>query len=117
MDEEKNYAHSGLFIPACLFIGLGIGMALGEAGVGVLIGLGVGFVAMAFVRLKAEPTELKLPSSVRGYFLVLLGIAFIVTGTGLIFFPDKLFPYIVGVFIAIFGIGFILVGSKAIAQK
>jgi hypothetical protein len=117
MAEEKHHGSSGLFIPACLFLGLGIGLAFGQAGVGVLIGLGVGFVAMSFVKIKSEPTEVTLPSSTAGYFLVLLGLALVVTGIGLIFFPTALYPYIVGVFIALFGIGFIFVGSKAAGQK
>lgn len=117
MAEEKHHGSSGLFIPACLFLGLGIGLAFGHAGVGVLVGLGVGFVAMAFVKIKSEPTEVKLPSSAGGYFFVLVGIALIITGAGIVFFPERLYPYILGVFIALFGIGFLLLGVKAIGKK
>jgi hypothetical protein len=53
-EETKNkWAASGLFIPAGLFIGMGIGWALGYLVQGLIIGLGAGFLAMALVRLKA----------------------------------------------------------------
>ena len=52
-EETKNkWAASGLFIPAGLFIGLGIGWALGYLVQGILAGLGVGFLAMAIARLR-----------------------------------------------------------------
>jgi hypothetical protein len=56
-DTEKNkkkWEVSGLFIPAGLFIGMGIGWVLGYLIQGLFIGLGVGFLAMAIVRLKAD---------------------------------------------------------------
>ena len=43
---------SGLFIPAGVLLGLGIGGLFGAWGQGVLIGIGVGFLAMAIVRIK-----------------------------------------------------------------
>jgi len=50
-ESRRNWSISGLFIPAGLFIGMGIGWALGFLVQGLLIGLGVGFLAMAIVRL------------------------------------------------------------------
>ena len=52
-EAKKKWAVSGLFIPAGLFIGMGIGWALGYLVQGLFIGLGAGFIAMAIVRLKA----------------------------------------------------------------
>lgn len=53
-EESKRRRHaSGLFIPAGLFIGMGLGWALGFLVQGLLIGLGVGLLAMALVRLKS----------------------------------------------------------------
>lgn len=49
--KDKS-AVSGLCIPAGLFIGMGIGWALGYLVQGLLIGLGAGFLAMMLVRLK-----------------------------------------------------------------
>jgi len=41
-DEKKP---RDLLFLACLFIGLGVGMAYNQTGIGVLIGIGVGFLA------------------------------------------------------------------------
>jgi len=49
---KKRKGVSGLFIPAGLFIGMGIGWVFGHLVEGLFIGLGVGFLAMAIVRLK-----------------------------------------------------------------
>ena len=51
ISESKQEDHSGLFIPAGLFLGLGIGLFYGNPGTGVLIGLGVGFLGMAIAKL------------------------------------------------------------------
>lgn len=51
--EKKNWDTSGLCIPAGLFLGAGIGWALGYLVQGLLIGLGAGFLGMLLVRLKA----------------------------------------------------------------
>jgi hypothetical protein len=46
MEEKKDEKGKGaLFIPAGLFIGMGIGFILNNLPAGIFIGLGVGFVA------------------------------------------------------------------------
>ena len=52
-ESKERKDASGLFIPAGLFIGMGVGWALGFLVQGLLIGLGAGFLAMALVRLKS----------------------------------------------------------------
>ncbi len=44
----------GLFIPAGLFIGMGIGWALGYLVQGMFIGLGAGFLAFAIISVVAR---------------------------------------------------------------
>ena len=118
MTEEKGKdGVSGLIFVACMFIGGGLGLAFGRPEVGGAIGMGIGFLLMAFVRTKAEPVEVKIPSTASGYFLILLGIALIVTGPGLIYYPDILYPHIAGTFIALLGIGLIIFGSKTVKRE
>ena len=50
-ESKSRWTVSGLFIPAGLFIGMGIGWALGYLVQGLLIGLGAGFLAMAIAGL------------------------------------------------------------------
>ena len=52
-ESKKRWAVGGIFIPAGLFIGMGLGWALGYLVQGLLIGLGAGFLGMAIVRLTA----------------------------------------------------------------
>jgi len=49
--SKRLWSISGLFIPAGLFIGMGVGWAMGHFVQGLFIGLGAGFLAMAITRL------------------------------------------------------------------
>jgi hypothetical protein len=52
-EETKNkWEVAGVCLPAGLFIGMGIGWALGNMVAGMFIGLGAGFLGMVIVRLK-----------------------------------------------------------------
>jgi hypothetical protein len=51
-ENKKKWEVSGICIPAGLFIGMGIGWALGHLVPGMFIGLGAGFLGMVLVRLK-----------------------------------------------------------------
>ena len=50
-EKSKKKESGGLFIPAGLFIGMGIGWALGYLPQGLFVGLGVGFLGFALVML------------------------------------------------------------------
>jgi hypothetical protein len=47
---KKDEDMSGLFIPAGLFIGMGLGFLYGQLVAGLFIGLGFGFLGMAISR-------------------------------------------------------------------
>ncbi len=49
--QSKRKGASGLFIPAGLFIGMGIGWLFDALVQGMLIGLGIGFLIFALVLL------------------------------------------------------------------
>lgn len=51
MTRDRSDGWSGLFIPAGLFIGLGIGFIVGQVVGGVLLGLGAGFLGMAISKI------------------------------------------------------------------
>jgi len=47
IEDKKGQGKGGLFIPAGLFIGLGIGFLIDNLVAGMFIGLGAGFAAFA----------------------------------------------------------------------
>ena len=49
--KDKRKASSALFIPAGLFIGMGIGVAINNLVPGLFIGLGAGFLLFAIVMI------------------------------------------------------------------
>jgi F0F1-type ATP synthase assembly protein I len=49
---EKHDGKAGVLFVACLFLGMGIGWLLDNAGPGTIIGLGAGFLAMFMVKRK-----------------------------------------------------------------
>ena len=51
-ESKKKKGISGLFIPAGIFIGMGVGFATDELVAGLFIGLGAGFIVAAIVRWK-----------------------------------------------------------------
>jgi len=50
--KKRKRSAGGLFIPAGLFIGIGIGWALGFLVQGLFIGLGAGFLAFGIITLR-----------------------------------------------------------------
>jgi tellurite resistance protein TehA-like permease len=117
MSEERDRGRAGgLVFVACMFIGGGIGLALGRPDVGGAVGMGIGFILMAFLRAREEPIEIKMPSSASAYFLILLGIAFVISGIGLIYFPDILHTYIIGIFAILFGLGFLVMAGARLKK-
>ncbi len=52
--SHKKQDHFALFVPAGLFIGLGIGWAVGQMLPGLFIGLGCGFLVFAIHRARAK---------------------------------------------------------------
>lgn len=49
--DKKKDDVAGLFVPAGVLIGLGVGMVLNQTAAGTLIGLGLGFLAMALFKI------------------------------------------------------------------
>lgn len=49
--EKRKEDAAGIFVPAGLLVGIGIGFIYNNIPAGTLIGLGAGFLAMAIVKL------------------------------------------------------------------
>ena len=51
VQPKKRWEVSGVFVPAGLFIGMGLGLLFGHMVVGLFVGLGAGLLVMALVHL------------------------------------------------------------------
>jgi hypothetical protein len=52
--KKKKEDKAGLFIPAGLFIGLGLGFLLGNLVAWLFLGLGIGFIAMTVAKYREK---------------------------------------------------------------
>ncbi len=109
-EEREHQNVGGLFIPAGLFIGLGIGLFIGRPDVGALAGLGAGFLGTALVRAREAPVAVQLPTRSGDIVMVLLGILFLIAAVGLVYFPDRIFPYLGAAFLVVLGLWFLFRG-------
>lgn len=117
MSEEKDRGRAGgLVFVACMFIGGGIGLAFGHVEVGGALGMGIGFLLMAFLRAREEPIEMRMPSSASAYFLILLGLAFVIFGIGRMYFRDILDTYIPSVLAILLGLGFLVMAGARLKK-
>jgi len=107
----------GLLLVGCMFIGSGLGLAVDQVAVGGALGLGVGFIAMALVRTDADPIQLRIPTSLSGLTLVLVGIGFIIGGLSLLFDWDFWHPYLSGGVLVLIGTAMLVVGTRAIRAE
>ena len=55
--KQSDDDRSGLFIPAGLFIGMGVGFIIDQLVGGIFLGLGLGFLGMALTRQKKHPKK------------------------------------------------------------
>jgi hypothetical protein len=111
-EHRRERKMGGIFIPAFLFIGIGIGLLVGQPGVGALVGIGIGFIAMAIARTK-EGTGEGIHSSAPVFISFLVGLMFVVAGVGLIYFPTMLWPYLGAAVLILLGIWFMFRGYRS----
>ena len=104
------------FIPACILIGLGVGLLLNYPGPGVLIGLGFGFIASSFMRHEESDPSAAAPrfrGSMGGnWIMLLLGFFMILIGIGLAWKPFLIWPYLFAILLILLGIGFAIRGIR-----
>lgn len=107
--ESHSRHHSGLLIPAGLFIGLGVGLLAGYAAPGLMIGLGLGFVGAAALKHQEYPAGDAARHIHHGsrWMPALLGIFFIILGISMVWAPQNFWPYIGAGFLILVGIWFI----------
>ncbi len=111
-ENRRERKTGGIFIPAFLFIGIGIGLLVGQPGVGALVGIGIGFLAMAAARAR-EGAATSLHPAAPVFISVLVGLMFVIAGIGLIYFPAMLWPYLGAAVLILLGIWFMFRGYRS----
>jgi len=105
----------GFLLVASMFIGAGIGLALGRADVGGAIGLGVGFLLMAFARARGfRGAEVRVPGALTRAALGLAGALLVVFGLLLLVAPSLTYPLFASV--AAVAMGLVLVAAALMAK-
>jgi len=117
--EGEKHRWSWEVFMACMFIGLGLGMVFGESGAGVIFGMGVGFLLSAFLRIERleKGFTIRIPRSLGGVALILVGLAFILLGFQILgIMPMEIARYAGG--LALIGLGIlILVGAGLLLKR
>ncbi len=116
LSEPGEHRNSRFIIPACILIGLGVGLLVDHMGSGILIGLGLGFVGSELLPHGKKPLE-------DGYHLtggvnemtLLTGAFLIVIGTSLVLAPAAIWPYAIAGFMILAGMSFLVRGFSRIA--
>jgi len=107
----------GLLFVGCMFIGAGLGLVVNRPDVGGAIGMGIGFIAMAFVRVRSGPVQVRVPTSLSGLALVAVGGIFIASGLSLLFDWDLWYPYTAGVLLVAVGLAALLFGVRVMGRR
>jgi len=119
-EEEKGKDLSGLVFVACMFIGGGIGLLFGRPDVGGAVGMGVGFLLMAILRgkrVKSSQAIISLPRSFGQVALCSVGALMIIFGFLILYYPELIYPYLIGMGVILIGILIFLAGLIGIRLK
>ena len=117
MAEEKRMESGhhpyGFIIPAGALIGLGAGLLVDHAGIGILIGLGLGFIGSGLVPLVRKPHESESAHTENANVTLLLIGAFLVfIGIGIVWAPAALWPYAIAGFLMLIGTWLLVRGFR-----
>jgi len=111
LSEPVEHRQYGFIIPACILIGLGVGLLVDHLGSGFLIGLGIGFVGSELLPLFRKPLEGGCPRTGGANMTTLLiGVFLIFLGIGIVLAPVAIWPYAIAGFLILVGISFLIRG-------
>lgn len=114
LSGRRKSGAAGMFV-GLMFLGLGVGMLFGEPGAGVIIGMGMGFLATSFIKGVERGYTLRIPKSVGGVVVGLIGVSFILLGLemlGVKIVPEAYAKLLAGVVIILVGLALLAVGLK-----
>ena len=109
--EPGEHRNSGFIIPACILIGLGVGLLVDQLGSGFFIGLGLGLVGSGLLPLLKKPLggEFSQPGGANVTTL-LIGAFLVFIGIGIVLAPAAIWPYAIAGFFILLGSVFLVRG-------
>jgi hypothetical protein len=111
LSEPVEHRNSGFIIPACILIGLGVGLLVDQLGSGFFIGLGLGFVGSELLPLIKTPLEGECPQPGGANMTTLLIGAFLIfVGIGIVLAPAAIWPYAIAGFLILLGCWYLVRG-------
>ena len=109
--EPGEHRNSGFIIPACILIGLGVGLLVDHLGSGFFIGLGLGFVGSELLPLIKKPLGGECSQPVGANVTTLLIGAFLIfIGISIVLAPAAIWPYAIAGFLILSGFWYLVRG-------
>ena len=110
-EGKERDIHDTLLL-AFIFLGLGIGLAYGQPGTGLLIGAGIGILARGYTKYGNDRKMVSASLGVASYIIFLLGVYFIFLGISLIEGIIWFYPYAASVPLVLIGLILLIIFFK-----
>ena len=112
--KKTTYWSWEIFV-GCMFIGIGIGIIIGETGACTMFGMGIGFILASLIRIERAKVLIKVPRHVGGGAIIGVGIIFIAFGLYLLgLITIELAKLLSGLLIILLGLLVIFIGLKVL---
>jgi hypothetical protein len=111
LTEPGEHRNSGFIIPACILIGLGVGLLVDQLGSGFLIGLGFGLVGSELLpRVMKSPVGECPRTGGTNVTTILIGAFLIFIGISIVLVPAEIWPFALAGFLILAGVSFLVRG-------
>ncbi|WP_321506662.1 hypothetical protein [uncultured Methanoregula sp.] len=115
LTEPGEHRNAGFIIPACILIGIGVGLLVNNLGSGFLIGLGLGLAGSELLPFFKKPLEGEgHPMKGVNVTTLLIGAFIVFIGIGIVFVPAAIWPYAIAGFLILAGISFLVRGINTL---
>ncbi len=123
MNTKPKKAHwSWEVFVGLMFVGMGIGLMVGETAAGMFLGMGAGFILASLVKIERPKVTIEPPTAKIGLLSIVAGIVFILMGLGELGIVQlkEAMSILWGVILILLGLAFIFGGItllKSLRQK
>lgn len=115
--ERQRGKFDGRLFVACMFIGLGFGMVVGEPGAGIILGMGVGFILGSLFWVEPRGITISLPPLIPGAALFGIGAVFTAMGIAMLYGFEIPWHVLVGFIVLLLGVAMMVGGAVILRQR